>query len=126
MVMLMGQVNLDLSVFQQRDTETLFFSDRLKKQNVLIISDSCMQSPTGSSCTGEDIGGSNSLPDKVDIVYCNRNTISIFSSICGLSVPSKERAAKKPPKTSCIANFENGEKSNLDIEIFAVPWRQVT
>ena len=54
------------------------------------------------------------------------NTISMFTPVCRLPVPSKERAAKKPPKTSCIANIENGEKSNLDIEIFVVPWRQAT
>ena len=28
-----------------------------------------MQSPTDTSCTGESIGGSGSLPDKVDIGY---------------------------------------------------------
>ena len=67
-------------------------------RKVILISDSCMQSPTDSSCTGEDIGGSDSLPDKVDIVYFNRNTISIFTPICSLPVPSKGRAAKKPQK----------------------------
>ena len=43
---------------------------------IIMIPDSCMQSPTDSSCTGEDIGGTDSLPDKVNIscwkigIYC--------------------------------------------------------
>ena len=41
--------------------------------NVIMIPDSCMQSPTDSSCTGEDIGGTDSLPDKVNIMLKNRN-----------------------------------------------------
>ena len=49
-----------------------------------MISGSCMQSPTDTSCTGEDIGGSDSLPDKVDLGYFTSDEqylVNIFNQL---------------------------------------------
>ena len=64
----------DDSELQHKDTEILscgklavLMISTSCMRKVILISDSCMQSPTDTSCTGEDIGGSDSLPDKVDL-----------------------------------------------------------
>ena len=67
------QKELDVQEHQSQLSEKMIMMMMI---NVIMIPDSCMQSPTDSSCTGEDIGGTDSLPDKVNIscwkigIYC--------------------------------------------------------
>ena len=54
-------------------SESCMQTPTLLKLLQLFFSESCMQTPTDSSCTDEDIGGTDSLPDKVKDLWSLNN-----------------------------------------------------
>merc|ERR1719458_373857 len=66
---------------------------------------SCMQSPTDSSCTGEDIGGSDSLPDKVALLTTCMTTPD--DSTCTINAVSTSLPLKVTNMDSCMTSIED-------------------
>merc|ERR1712223_642462 len=69
--------------------------------------ESCMQTPTDSSCTDEDIGGTDSLPDKVALLTTCMTTPD--DSSCTINAVSDSLPLMVTNMDSCMTSIEDSD-----------------